>query len=445
MRVLIVARLSRKADGQTGIETQDHLTRQWTERNGHTVREVVADSRSGTTQPWDRPNLRPWVTDPARIGQYDAIAAYRLDRLSRGDDESTTRIEDWAREHGKLLLTEDGLIYPCEGNDGIRWDVTKRIAHQEWLNASERYTRMQRHLRANGYLVGRPPFGYVIVPSGDHKRLAIDPVTGPWVREAFARIIVGESLASVASTAPGGRMWERTLGAMIRNPVYRGRRTDGVSVPPIVTAAVWRQANASLDSRKGGKRGPAKEPALLTGVLRCGKCHGPMYRINARAGLHYRCAGRGPQRKGCGVMVPLAKADETATGDVLAYGHLDYYESRTVPGSGHEDEVSEVVRDIRDLDPLADNYDSRLTTLRTELSRLRSLPSEPARTDLIPTGQTIAQRWERLDTAGRRKFLLDHGAEWTAKDGEVQMTEAGEIGLMRAVRAMGGRMPRKRP
>ena len=72
------------------------------------------------------------VYDRGRIALYDGVwPTARPPR--RGDDASTSAIEEWARVHNKLLLTEDGLIYPCEGTDGIRWDISKRIAHEEWL------------------------------------------------------------------------------------------------------------------------------------------------------------------------------------------------------------------------------------------------------------------------------------------------------------------------
>jgi hypothetical protein len=78
MRVIVAARLSQlQRDGSEGIglDTQDTRSRNWAEREGHDVLAVVADTRSGTVAPWDRRNLRPWVTDPERIAQYDAIVA----------------------------------------------------------------------------------------------------------------------------------------------------------------------------------------------------------------------------------------------------------------------------------------------------------------------------------------------------------------------------------
>jgi DNA invertase Pin-like site-specific DNA recombinase len=96
MRVIIVARLSKQSRGdtQTGTETQDEYTRHWAESKGYKVVALIADKRSGIVQPWDRPNLKPWVTDPTLLAKYDSIAAYRLDRL--GADRVSDR-EDQRR------------------------------------------------------------------------------------------------------------------------------------------------------------------------------------------------------------------------------------------------------------------------------------------------------------------------------------------------------------
>ena len=92
MRLVLAARRkstkTRDANGREidaiGIETQDKRGREWAERQGHVVVAVAADTKRGTVAPWDRPRLKPWVTDPAMMAQIDGILAYRNDRLSRG-------------------------------------------------------------------------------------------------------------------------------------------------------------------------------------------------------------------------------------------------------------------------------------------------------------------------------------------------------------------------
>src|ERR1700744_1413702 len=103
-RALIAARLSKlQRGGQQGIgiETQDEKSRAFCDREGMTVVAVVADTKSGTVAPWDRQNLKPWVTDPEKMALYDAIVAYKTDRWSRGTQEDFTRIEFWATQNGK--------------------------------------------------------------------------------------------------------------------------------------------------------------------------------------------------------------------------------------------------------------------------------------------------------------------------------------------------------
>ena len=196
MRVLVAGRLSRKAGDrdQTGFDSQEREAVRWAQAQGHEVVAVVADFKTGRAGLSARPNLRPWVTDPAMLVRYDGIVTLKLDRLTRGDSKETADLEEWARGHDKTLLTTEGLVFPCEGADGIRWDLAKRLAHDEWLRISERYTRMQRELRAQGSLVGRNPYGYRIVPEGTRKTLAPEPAEAQVIRDAADWYLAGASL-----------------------------------------------------------------------------------------------------------------------------------------------------------------------------------------------------------------------------------------------------------
>jgi len=54
---------------------------------------------------WARPNLKPWVTEPDKLVQYDGIVAYKSDRLSRAEWSDEIQIRLWAQEHGKELFS----------------------------------------------------------------------------------------------------------------------------------------------------------------------------------------------------------------------------------------------------------------------------------------------------------------------------------------------------
>lgn len=455
------ARLSRVGAGQTGIETQDLGCRAWADANGHEIVHTAADKKSGTVQPWNRRNLRPWVTELEKIAQYDGIVAYRFDRLSRGDDACTSEIEAWAREHRKVLLTEDGLQYPCEGVEGIRWDVTKRIAHEEWLKTSERYKRMQKYLRDGNYLVGKSPFGYQIAASGDHKTLERHPLHAGYVRMAVDRYLSGESLRDVCrwlesegimspshrrsapacearlpSCASEHRWTPSSLARVFRNEALIGRQKNGngktvlrLECEPILDRETFGRLQAMLDGKAASRRGmPASGASLLTGIAICGKCDGPMYRMNASNTLkdgtkvpiwYFRCHGTSWSPSTCRNMVQVAYLEEAVTSWITqVMGDYQIAEVRTYHGEGYENEIAEVDQDLRDLDLDAPDYDARHAALRAERTRLKGLPVKPDRVTETLTGQTVSQHWAGLDERGRRAFLLagEVTLKVTAKD-----------------------------
>jgi DNA invertase Pin-like site-specific DNA recombinase len=436
-RILIAARLSQTRQGQTGIETQDGETRRKFEAEGHTIVAVVADRKSGTVQPWDRPHLRLWVRDPDKLMQYDAIAGYRFDRLSRGDNQSTNEIEDWAYQNHKQLLTEDGLIFPCEGVNGIRWDLAKRLAHEEWLKISERYRRMQRHLKTSGYLVGRPPYGYRVAESGEHKTLEPDLVTGPIVREMARRYLAGQSCQAICdwlsergiptpgkSTKANGRAkWTpKNVSQILRNPAIAGRRAERqygnpgtrygktiLRIEPLVSLEDFERIGARMDARTNRKGISPANVQLLTGVLFCPLCEGPMYSIKSGAEpnrqRYYYCRSR----KDCKNLLPVDEMDARTNTSVLEnYGDFPEYELRIVPGEHHQDEIDQLRQDGAELDMTDDDYIEKAARLSKEIKRLQSLSVKPDQIKRVETGQTLADVWEGKTTAQRRDWLVEN-------------------------------------
>jgi site-specific DNA recombinase len=431
MRVIIVARLSKQGRGdmQAGIETQDEYTRKWAESKGYKVIALIADKRSGTVQPWDRPNLKPWVTDPTLLAKYDSVVAYRLDRLSRGDNKSTNEIEAWAYKYGKQLRTEDGLVFPCEGATGIRWDVTKRIAHEEWLEISERYTRMQAYLRQEGFQVGKAPTGYRIVKAtgSEHKTIEPDPKVAPYVRLAVEHYVKdgwsahricawleSEDIKPAGYKNINGHWWPKTLTRLFRNPALYGRiiskgrtiyRTEG-----IVTRAEWDELQALLDA-KGSHRGIARaSTAMLTSIAKCGLCKGPMYRIKAWGGEFYRCHGTSREPSRCAHMVPLDELDIWVNlWLVNDYGDTGIVEVIFVPGHGYDDELADSRQEIAALDPDDPDYDSKHGALMAERRRLQSLPPTSGGVLERNTGILFKDYWPTLTPQERRNHLLRAG------------------------------------
>lgn len=412
-----------------GIDTQDQRGREWAEREGHEVVDVAADTQKGTVAPWDRRNLRPWVTDPALMAKYDGILAYKNDRLSRGCWADEVRIRLWAEENSKTLLIVDGPQWPPRhAGDKWSWEAMADSARREWESIQERNLRMQAHLRDEGYLVGDAPFGYRIVPKDGHKVLEIDPETAPYALAMAEKYIDGWSLPRLCrwldehevKPRHGGQWWPTGVRAILANEALIGiRRHKGGKVvlrfEPILSREQWGRLQSRLNDNP--RRSLAVAPGLLTGLIYCGLCgrimHNKLVYTAHKDGsktyhAYYRCDGTSRDPSKCKNMIRQDFADESMSGFVIqVLGQAKLIERSHVSGHGHEDEIADVKQAIRDLDVEANDYDSRLSVLRARLAELKKLPvTEPAATER-DTGLTIGAYWDALaDDAAKRRFLL---------------------------------------
>jgi DNA invertase Pin-like site-specific DNA recombinase len=431
---IIAARLSRKRRNSEygnglGIDTQDECSREFAAYDGWNVVAVVADTKSGTVPPWDRKNLRDWVTQPDKLVLYDAIIAYKTDRVSRGDQEDFTRIEHWATAHGKRIVIVDGPQYPArDDSDHWRWQAEKRLARQEWEQIRERNSRYQKALIARGKLVGKPPWGYEIAGEYKDKTLVPNELGRTWVPLIFGHCAEGWSLSQIAAwldaedvpTANGDKWSPATLTNMMRRTTYVGYRRDGngqiiLKCEPLIDIDLFNRAQAALASRP--KRGPmvAENRSMCTSVLFCAHCFdSPMYRIYQRSGhgnsknWYYRCTGRGTQRKGCGNMIRLEAIDKLV-GEAMERLVRPITMLKFIPGNDHSGELKDTEFLLQHLSSqqLSDEEeDAERARLRAERDRIKALPIEPGHTERVETGETYADRWASLSADVERNDWL---------------------------------------
>ena len=423
MKLVAFARLSQYGDGKTGIDTQDEDDRSWAAQNGHAIVQMVADHISGRVSLLNRKNAGKWLRDPALMAMYDGILVAEIDRLTRNRDWD---IRQWAEEHGKkIIIVNPTLIWPPEPGDiatPIIWDNLVNIAASEWMETSKRWKRMQKSKRDQKSFVGKPPYGYRIVKidGTSLKTLEPDPENAPVVQSMFQMYDQGMSIYQIADwlneksipTPQSAKRWHHNVvRRILQNPSTVGRiRYKGntvLRVQPLVPLEDYTRVNSLIKSR--ATRGPGrKDTALLTGMVFCNN-GSPMYRQRARSDDFYYCNHGCPA--GSRLMVKVSYLDSVVDDMVMSYDDYPHIVTVVTAGDDHSDRTERVRQEIRDLDPEADDFDSRLASLRDELKNLRDQPST-RKVERKPSGKTIGEVWQSLDTAGKRRFLKDTGVKF---------------------------------
>jgi site-specific DNA recombinase len=430
MRLLQAARLSRLGDASTGIDKQDLAATQYANAFGHEIIGTAVDTDvSGNTRPFDRPKLGPWLKRP---DEFDGIIAAHLDRLGR-NVRQLAELHQWAEDNNKVLITVEPNIDWSSEVGKLLWSIMSWLAEQELKAITRRSIDTQNWLKANGYLVGRPPFGFQVVTKDDHKTLEPIPELRPIIREMVERALNGDTLTSTCEwlddkgiAPPAGGLWSpKSVSQILRNTALIGRRTTekGRTVlrfESIIDTATFDKLQAKLDSNPRRRGAVSSDPAMLTGVIYCNKCKGVMHRRRSATKRKdgsryvyeaYRCDGTPRQPSTCKNMIPLADMDARVhewftTGPIAGNQRVETF---TVAGHGYDEELEQNARDIADLDIDAPNYDVRLAELRAERKRLQSLPHEDARIELRLTGVLVRDHWASLSTAERRAYLVDSG------------------------------------
>jgi DNA invertase Pin-like site-specific DNA recombinase len=377
------------------------------------------------------------VLDDMRAGEIDVLVVWKQDRIDRklNTFQMLAQVVDAG---GRVeFVTQPQLNDLTTMGGRIALKIQEEIAYAESKDKSDRVLAKQDGLRAKGSIVGRPPWGYVIkcrdFPECNGSKCGHIKVLEPthdgrnYTPAIFQMIIDGNSLRDVAAwlttkdvATTTGKPWnEAYIGnRLIKNPVYYGQRRNAgqLETEELVTYSVWQQANAALTSRMRPGRDTVKhEKALLSPMCGNPDCDAtgehpsPMYRIfvgkDENRTAYYRCTGRGPQRKGCGNMVPLEWLDETVIEAMLADQMNKHYERVFVAGDDRSDEIGKLREAAMDAYRKGDK--ARFTELDAEADQLAMLPSVPPHWEEHKTGQTEGDWFASLDDSQRREALRD--------------------------------------
>src|SRR5215218_9626993 len=239
---LIYTRVSSEEQAREGVSLDAQLTecRRYAAQHGWMLDQEFQDVLSGKRD--DRPAYQALLGDVRRLraeGQSVVVVVFRLDRLGRRILERVR-----CREELKTLgvpvhsVREGGEVSDLVAN------ILASVAEEESRALGERVSASIQHITAQGwYCPGRPPWGYRLRPATPEEQaqgaptsvLEPDPVTMPWVQEAFFRAANGETLRSVhrwatalSSQARGDRVLTyQAVRLIMSSPVYVGRLPQG--------------------------------------------------------------------------------------------------------------------------------------------------------------------------------------------------------------------------
>jgi DNA invertase Pin-like site-specific DNA recombinase len=375
--------------------------------------------------------------DDMRAGRIRVLVVWASDRLERRGAEATLKVFRLFREAGGQV---ESVLEPYL-NDADSGELLTAITgwkdRAESARKSERTRINNDGMRARGALIGLPPWGFAVAGERHAKTMVPTADGRTYIPEIYSRVVRGDSLATVAkwlASETGRTWWPKTIGNLIKNPAYMGRRCEWfpetrtygrvlLRCEALVDAGVWRKANEALATRP--HRGPlnVSNGALLAGVLRCPRCgNSPMYRTTAGTTVkhyYYRCSGRGAARRGCGNLVPVDVADARVDAYMAKSTNLITV-TRVVPGHNYEAELEDIEMDLRRLAAQGldeDKEDAERARLRAERKRLAALPSVPDELVTEPGDETYAERWARLGVPERNAWMREAGIRLFAMKG----------------------------
>lgn len=298
---------------ETGTQRQEKDLRAFCAYRGWQVDEEHIYREQDTGASRFSKKLRPEFLrclDDARSGRINAIVIWKTDRSTRRGIRVMGEIIEAAEMGGGIVASATEGIDTSNPAGELIFGVLASIAKAESENTSIRTRRLHQDNAEKGRAPGGPP-GFGFTRSG--KTLVINELEGPLVREAFQRVIDGDTLRAIGAdwarrgvrTGRGRPVSQPTLTNMLRSPRMMGdrvhqvdpklRKSDRTSAviatgcwPAIVDAATFAKAQSVLDRRRPPERDPARS-YLLTGLLECHLCGKTLNHMVSKQGPRYWC------------------------------------------------------------------------------------------------------------------------------------------------------------
>ena len=320
MKAVIYARYSSDNQREESIEGQVRECTAFAEKNDITILRHYID-RAFSAKTDNRPEFQNMIKDSAQ-GLFDIVLVWKLDRFSRNRYDSARYKTILKKNNVKVVSATEKI---SEGSEGILMEsILEGFAEYYSADLSEKIVRgMTENALKGKFNGGRVPIGYVV---DEEQRLQIDPLTAPFVQEAFKRYAEGQDMKVIrdwlnekgVTTSKGKPMTYNIIHNMLKNRRYLGEYVfrdmlipDGI--PAIVPVELFDKVQARMElNAKAPARKKAKEEYLLSTKLFCGYCGATICGEsgtgrNGESHHYYKCATAKKKRTECDLK-PAKKA-----------------------------------------------------------------------------------------------------------------------------------------
>ena len=280
MKAVIYARYSSDSQREESIEGQIRECTAFAEKNGITVLRHYID-RAFSAKTDNRPEFQNMIKDSGKK-LFDMIIVWKLDRFARNRYDSA-RYKAALKKNGVKVVSATEVI--SEGAEGIILEsVLEGYAEYYSADLAEKVIRgMTDNALKCKYNGGTLPIGYLI---DDEQFFQIDPLTAPFVLDAFKRYDEGATMTQIRDwlneqgmrNTRGQRMTYNSVQHLLKNRRYMGEYAyrdivvpDGI--PAIVPKDLFERVQEKLaKNKKAPARHKAEDDYLLTTKLFCGYC-----------------------------------------------------------------------------------------------------------------------------------------------------------------------------
>lgn len=253
----------------------------------------IDDGFTGTKM--ERPALKRMIRH-IEEGNVSTVLVHKLDRLSRKQKDVLHLLEDVFDKNNVTFKSSTEPFDTASSFGKATIGILAVFAQLERDMIVERMTlgRRQR-VDAGKWYGGRIPFGYIW--NKEIEMLEIVPEEAMIIKQIYKLYLQGHSRLSIAEWATS-RTNKRTIDhnivmEILKRPVYSGKfKNSGRIVQgkheAIIPQEMWDAVQRETEKRKEGQT-PLGE-YLLTGLLKCGICGGPIVhvkRVTKRSGKTY--------------------------------------------------------------------------------------------------------------------------------------------------------------